>query len=749
MKGKKFLSLLIVSLLFVCFFQGKKVEAAKGDLAGEKKSDYAYAINDMYKKELLSGVMLYKQQVKTLKNGQGSVWNSTTVQWVDVPASSDDVRVVVWTMSDKHGWDSGLVRHIAKDYEETHPGWIVLAGINGDFFNINGTGEPTNISVQEGEVHQPHAINDVNYRAGLGIVENDFTNYIYGEVSLDSELSIEVIKNGVVVNTKQASKINSSLSETGINVLTIANKEKVDLTGYKVVAVNYDINRSFHENTKKIFVKGTVAQTENLGEIVEVPRGKFYLASKDGSLDDFVETGDYVRCQYKLTNQWSNVTDAIGYVYQVMNNGSVLHQGASGSSYAGTPNPHTYIGFKEDGSVVMMVNDGRGNHIDCKESITLFEGGELLRLAGCKTAFNLDGGGSSTLVVRNERGALEVVNRPSDNNERADGNAILVVAKDPGIQFYGQEITRNSVVFTRKINEQTEKFKNITLKINGVIHNFTQERLEITGLEENTEYEVEFAYESQSLKDETKYIKRKTKVVVKTKQFIAPASGLDVTEVGKNSIKISKLETDYSSWIQNVTVYVSGTPYYMGNESTFIIEDLMDTTKYEIIFSYNVVEPGNPKVYTFKDDAFNITTLSFNLPVFEKLEIAESTENSIKVSYQYDDEDRIIEEIYIVIYGQNGKEVTKQKIDKKRGTVEFTGLDLTSQQYKVKFKVLYYENEEDTLLSEYYSQVVKTEIIEKQQEPVKKKTCKKTTGEYLIATLSVASLAILLFRRKK
>lgn len=753
MKIKRVFGILLVCFLFSCLIQGKPVEAAKGDLAGEKKSDYVYAINDMYKKELLSGVMLYKQQVRTLYNGTGIMsngskdnWNRNTVQWVDVPASSEDLKVVVWSNSNKEVWKSDTVRRTALDYEETHPGWIVVAGINGDFFDIKGTGEPTNISVHEGEVWQPIVINNMSYRAELGFVGNDFTQYIYGNATYDSSLSVEIMKNGVVTDSKKATTVNSKLSETGINVLTKDNTTPVDLTGYKVLVGEYDIVRMSAKNPSKIFVKGTIVSSSEIGKVTAVPKGNFYLASKDGSLDNFVNVGDYVRCQHNLTGEWTNVTNAIGYIYQIMNNGNVLHKGSTDSSYPNVLNPHTFIGFKEDGSVVMMVVEGRGKAEDAKEGVTLFQGGELMRLAGCRTAFNLDGGGSSTLVIRNERGGLEVVNTPSDGNERSDGNSVLVVMRDPKVNFSGTNLTRTSVSFTRTLSDD---LKNLTIKINNQVYDFTSEFIEITGLEENTEYEVEFAYEIASLRDETKTLKKKFKVVIKTKQFIPPTSGLDVVEIGKNSITINKQDTGYSDWIKDVVVYVSGTSYYMGDNTTFVIDDLLDSTKYEIKFAYNVVEPGNPKLYPIEEDTFNIKTLAFNLPVFEKLEIKETTQNSIKIAYEYDDEDRVIEEIYAVVYAENGKEVTRQKIEKKRGTLDFVDLYLNTQKYSIKLEVLYYKTEEDTLLSKYSSEAVTTEIVEVKENTDKKKTCKKSSGEYLVATLSAFSLGVLLIRRKK
>jgi exopolysaccharide biosynthesis protein len=55
--------------------------------------------------------------------------------------------------------------------------------------------------------------------------------------------------------------------------------------------------------------------------------------------------------------------------------------------------------------------------------MTLSELGNLLIDLGAQQAMNLDGGGSTTMVVRNL-----ILNLPSDGKERPVGNAIVIVA---------------------------------------------------------------------------------------------------------------------------------------------------------------------------------------------------------------------------------------------------------------------------------------------------------------------------------
>ena len=92
----------------------------------------------------------------------------------------------------------------------------------------------------------------------------------------------------------------------------------------------------------------------------------------------------------------------------------------------------TAIGLKPDGTVVMVVADGR--HRGEAEGLSLPELTRIMRWLGCCDAVNLDGGGSTTMYIKG-RGTDGVVNNPSDNGrfdpsgQRRVANAILVVKR--------------------------------------------------------------------------------------------------------------------------------------------------------------------------------------------------------------------------------------------------------------------------------------------------------------------------------
>ena len=79
--------------------------------------------------------------------------------------------------------------------------------------------------------------------------------------------------------------------------------------------------------------------------------------------------------------------------------------------------PRTAIGFDRSGKwLLLMVVDGRQPLYS--EGISLYELALLFRERGCTEAVNLDGGGSSIMLVRDETGKAKTFNRPSDTMHR-------------------------------------------------------------------------------------------------------------------------------------------------------------------------------------------------------------------------------------------------------------------------------------------------------------------------------------------
>lgn len=89
----------------------------------------------------------------------------------------------------------------------------------------------------------------------------------------------------------------------------------------------------------------------------------------------------------------------------------------------------TAIGIRSDGTILLLVVDGRTKS---SAGMSLDELIATLRWLGCTDALNLDGGGSSTLYLKDYPNG-GIINHPTDNGlfdhkgERAVSNSILVV----------------------------------------------------------------------------------------------------------------------------------------------------------------------------------------------------------------------------------------------------------------------------------------------------------------------------------
>lgn len=79
-------------------------------------------------------------------------------------------------------------------------------------------------------------------------------------------------------------------------------------------------------------------------------------------------------------------------------------------------NPRTAIGIIDNLHYVFVVSDGRTNE---SEGLTLYQLADFMKELGAKTAYNLDGGGSSTMYFNGN-----VVNNPTTNGNRISERSV-------------------------------------------------------------------------------------------------------------------------------------------------------------------------------------------------------------------------------------------------------------------------------------------------------------------------------------
>lgn len=85
-------------------------------------------------------------------------------------------------------------------------------------------------------------------------------------------------------------------------------------------------------------------------------------------------------------------------------------------------NPRTMAGVDGDGNLLLVTADGRQPGYSIGLNFT--EQAKVMRALGARSAMNLDGGGSTTMVARNE-----LIGQPSGSAERAVGDALEVLPR--------------------------------------------------------------------------------------------------------------------------------------------------------------------------------------------------------------------------------------------------------------------------------------------------------------------------------
>lgn len=135
-----------------------------------------------------------------------------------------------------------------------------------------------------------------------------------------------------------------------------------------------------------------------------------------------LRVGEQIRLTWSFG--WPGVFDAIGGGPALVTEGRIAVQDCEG--YLCRTHPRTGVGITADGQILLVVVDGR--QPGYSTGMTMQEFARLFLDLGAVDAMNLDGGGSSTMVVNGE-----VVNRPSEGVERSVGSAIVVLpGSDPG-----------------------------------------------------------------------------------------------------------------------------------------------------------------------------------------------------------------------------------------------------------------------------------------------------------------------------
>ena len=177
-----------------------------------------------------------------------------------------------------------------------------------------------------------------------------------------------------------------------------------------ILAINgdyYGANTTGYVIRNGVVYRNTVREDASNGDLAIYKDGSFGIVyENDVSADDLVKKG---------------VVNLLAFGPTLVENGKIAVSSNSEVGQSMSSNPRTAIGMIDKNHYIIVVSDGRTSE---SAGLSLYELAEVMKSYGVKTAYNLDGGGSSTLYFNGK-----VINKPTTNgtiSERAVSDIVYI-----------------------------------------------------------------------------------------------------------------------------------------------------------------------------------------------------------------------------------------------------------------------------------------------------------------------------------
>lgn len=438
---------------------------------------------------LLYGVNHKKDIGVTQRSGVNS---NQVVNVLDINPSSN-ARIFSYANLSNHSWTKTTIADLARQFERENPGWRVLAGTNADFYDINGDGnfpyQTSNAHVSNGEFYKTTTgltvgfTNDKSKNTLIGGKPTRTANMILAVYDNDNnivnEFSIEKLNAAPDANQTSVyfGSYNSSKVYVPINV------NVGDAHGFVVENAEY----ALPNNANDFYGKGIISSTN----VSTINKGQFAIVTNNSEVAIALREGVKIRAQYQFTGDFANITDTTGSNGQFLENGEYMKGSSSPTSNLFSRHPRTLVGMKLNGSIVLAVVDGR--QAPDMAGVYDNEMAAIMKNYGCVKAYNLDGGGSSSMIIR-KGDDFVVMNSPSDSYNRPVSNALLVAVPIPDIEINVIQ-KENSLEFnTTLIDNKGIDIQELVIEFNGIRQTVENGKTEFIDLNSNTTYDYLVKY---------------------------------------------------------------------------------------------------------------------------------------------------------------------------------------------------------------------------------------------------------------
>lgn len=234
---------------------------------------------------------------------------------------------------------------------------------------------------------------------------------------------------------------------TGTTVLYTASQASTNTNNWGLEIVVSGASKDTKSLSFGDSITGTVMSVTEYGQAgnSSVPQDGFVLSIQDKTvaeqLKGSIEAGAPIQVDLKIDQKWMDAKFILAAGPLLVKDGQVNISMPNNASFATTRSDRTAVAIDATGKKVFLVTvDGRQD--GHSNGATLKDLANYLISKGAKYALNLDGGGSTTMVVREPGGEAPIlVNRPSGGSERRVSATLQVVNTAPAGQLKGFSIT--------------------------------------------------------------------------------------------------------------------------------------------------------------------------------------------------------------------------------------------------------------------------------------------------------------------
>ena len=477
----------LVFCLSVTFIK-VNAESSKSEVPGAY-----YEVNENQETRILDGGITYIRDTATshadkiVEDSYGCGEINTVPQQVNIlkVKTSQTLKVVNWRSSEKTFWKKATVVNLAKDFERNNPGWIVIAAVNGDFFDINGNGklpyQTNSATYTNGEMYRAQ-----NNRV-VGFKNDGSSNpLVYGNFQT-TDLQLQIFdENDNIIGTYDITNKNETPSKNGVSVYFPYPIEKGVLQDVTIPAENsYTVEQGYMlaSDENYLYAKGAITK---INQEIPCKSYEFAVVTENEEIRSKLALGTVIRIQRNIIGDYAECDNVTGVGEILLQNGEPT---VSSDWYR---HPRTTVGVTAEGEVVLMTVDGRQTDKNMY-GMSYQELQATMKYYGCVDAYNMDGGGSTTMIIRNENGEFDVMNSPSDQGgARADSNAVLTVA--PRMNASLDSILDNTMTVSYQESKKVS-FSNVVLNIDNKQLPFEGNTYTYNGLEPNKQYDYYLSYD--------------------------------------------------------------------------------------------------------------------------------------------------------------------------------------------------------------------------------------------------------------